>query len=95
MKARALRQARGIVYFRMLRSIGHFYPLEGTNHFGFTPCCCHSSKTEPLVNGLPDPVLGEDLREIVVALSRDLGPICRAHLQHKIGRASRLKEDEQ
>ena len=76
-----VREAKAIVYFRMLRSVGCFFPIEGTQHFVFRHCRCCAPFTEDLPNGLPDPVLEQELRGIVEEFSHDLGPLCREHFR--------------
>lgn len=76
---RCLREAEAIVYFRLLRSVGHFHPKRGTKHFVFHPCTCRSPRTEKLPNGLPDPVLGQNMKDIVMHFSRDFARLCKAH----------------
>lgn len=75
------RLASAIVYFRILRSVGRFAPMKGTKHFAFSPCTCGCMKTEKLPNGLPEPVLGTNLGEIVRSYSQELGTLCREHYQ--------------
>lgn len=76
-----VRQANAIVYFRMLRSVGHFRPVAGSSNFVFYPCTCRSPRTESLPNGLPEPILGEKLNNIVKEFCHEFGALCRSHFR--------------
>jgi hypothetical protein len=76
-----LRVAKAIVYFRMLRSVGCFCPVKGTQHFVFRHCQCCAHLTERIPNGLPEPVLDLDIKAIVGEFSRELGPLCLEHFR--------------
>lgn len=73
-----LRQANAIVYFRMLRSVGHFRPVTGSCNFVFQPCILAG---EGLPNGLPEPVREERLGLIIREFGRELGALCHLHFQ--------------
>ncbi len=76
-----LRQAKAIVYFRLLRSVGCFFGVKGTQHFVFRHCRCCAKDTEQLPNGCPSPTLDLDPKSIVQEYSLELGSLCREHFK--------------
>ena len=75
-----IKQARGIVVFRSLRSVGHFFPKEqGSKHFVFYPCTCKSPRSDPLPNGLPETMHGITVNELVHTYFRELEALCAKH----------------
>ena len=76
-----LRTAKAVLYFRMLRSVGCFQPIKGTQHFVFRHCSCCAHLTEALPNGLPEPILDHEIRAIVGEFSGDLGPLCQEYFR--------------
>lgn len=83
MTADIVRQAKAIVYFRLLRSIGCFYAIKGTRHFVYKHCRCCASYVETLPNGLPAPAQDCSPQEIVKEYSHELGPLCQEMLDKK------------
>lgn len=72
-----LKQAEAIVIFRVLRSVGHFFPREsGSKHFIFYPCNCRSPKTETLPNGLPETMRGLTVNELVKTYFLEIEALC-------------------
>jgi len=76
-----LKQAKAVVYFRLLRSVGCFFAVKGTQHFVFRHCRCCAAHTEGLPNGCPSPALDLDPKSIVEEFSFELGSLCRDHYQ--------------
>ena len=73
-----MRKAYAIVYFRALRSVGHFMPCPYFEKFIFSLCeCGQPACTEPLPNGLPDPMDGLDPRNIFAELGCEIEELCR------------------
>lgn len=83
MRPDVLRQAKAIVYFRLLRSVGQFRRIPGTPHFVFRYCRCCAECYERIPNGLPSPVDETRLQDIVDEYAQELGPICRAHFKQE------------
>lgn len=81
MEADVVRQAKAIVYFRLLRSVGCFFGVKGTHHFVFRHCRCCAKHTELLPNGCPSPALDLDPKSIVEEYSHELGTLCREHFR--------------
>lgn len=75
----ALHMANAIVHFRMLRSLGWFYPTHQPGVYRFHPGVLGPLPKEELPNGIPDPVSTLKVKSIIDHYSVELAMLCQQH----------------